>query len=84
VSSYCPYPEPARASPYSHIPLLISNTEDKLHKAAYQPNQIITEHGLTVFVQKIKLMAFRGRDTVRSKMEIDNKILKHVQEIDIL
>jgi len=32
--------------------VLISNTEDNLQKAVYKLNQIITEHGLTISVQK--------------------------------
>jgi len=46
---------------------MISNTEDNLQKAVYKLNQIITEHGLTVFVQKAKLLAFKEGDPVRSK-----------------
>jgi tryptophan synthase beta subunit len=40
--------------------VLIANTEDNLHKAAHKLNQIITEYGLTISVQKTKLMAFDG------------------------
>jgi len=32
--------------------VVISNTEDNLQKAAYKLNQIITEHCLTLSVQK--------------------------------
>jgi hypothetical protein len=32
--------------------VVISNTEDNLQKAAYKLNQIITEHGLTLSIQK--------------------------------
>jgi len=39
---------------------MIADTEDKLQKAAHNLNQIITECGLTVSVQKTKLMAFKG------------------------
>jgi len=38
----------------------ISSTEGKLQKAAYKLNQIITEHSLTISVEKTKLMAFKG------------------------
>jgi len=41
-------------------------------------NQILTEYGLTVSVQKTKLMAFKGRDPVRTKIVIDNKIIEEV------
>jgi hypothetical protein len=38
--------------------VIISNTEDNLQKAARKLNQIITECGLTISVQK-KSMAFK-------------------------
>jgi hypothetical protein len=42
-------------------------------------NQIITEHGLTVSLEKTKLVALEGRQPVRSKIVIDklqkNKLL---------
>ena len=48
----------------------IAKTEDNLQKAAYKLNPIITEHCLTVTVQKTKFMAFKGWDPVRSKIVI--------------
>jgi hypothetical protein len=47
-----------------------------LQKAAYKLNQIIIGHHLTVSVEKKKLMVVKGRDPVRSKIVIDNKIIK--------
>jgi hypothetical protein len=47
-----------------------------LFKAAHKLNQIITEFGLTISVQKTKSMAFRGRDPVRTKIVIDNKVIE--------
>jgi hypothetical protein len=38
--------------------VIIRDTEDNLQKAAYKLNQIITEYGLTISVQKTKSMAF--------------------------
>jgi len=43
--------------------VIIADTEDNLQKAAHKLNQIITEYGLTIYVQK-KSMAFKGRDPV--------------------
>jgi len=48
----------------------IADTEDNLQKAAYKLNQIITEYGLTISVQKTKSMAFKGRDPVRTEIVI--------------
>ena len=58
--------------------ITISNTEDNLLKAVYKLNQITTEHGLTVSLQKTKLMAFKARDPVRTKTVIDKKIIEQV------
>ena len=37
------------------LQVTISDTEDNLHKAAHKLNQIITEYGLTISVQKNKM-----------------------------
>ena len=50
--------------------VIIADTEDKLQKVAHKLNQIITEYGLTVSVQKKKSMTFKGRDPVRTKIVI--------------
>jgi hypothetical protein len=44
-----------------------------LQKAAYKSYQIITEC-LILSVQKTKVMAFKGQDSVKSKIVRDNKI----------
>ena len=46
----------------------MSNTDDNLHRAEYKLNQIITEHCLTISVQKRKLMIFKGRDPFKNKI----------------
>jgi len=56
--------------------VIIAYTEDKLQKAAHKLNQIITEYGLTISVQKTKSMALKGRDPVRTKIVIDNQIIE--------
>ena len=50
----------------------------------YKLNQIITEYGLTISVQKIKSMAFKGRDRVRTKIVLDNKIIEKVNLFNYL
>ena len=61
-----------------------ADTEDNLQKDEHKLNQIITEYGLTIFVQKTKSMAFKGRDPVRTKIVIDNKIIEKVNLFDYL
>jgi len=58
---------------------IIADTEDNLQKAAHKLNQIITGYGLTTSVQKTKSMAFKGRDPVRTKIVIGNKIIEKVK-----
>jgi len=58
---------------YADDQVVISITEGNLQRAAWKLNQIITEHGSTISVQKTKLIVFAGRDTVRSKTVVDNK-----------
>jgi hypothetical protein len=62
--------------------VIISNTDYNLQKAAHKLNQIITEYGLTISAQKTKSMAFKGRDPIRSKIVIDNKILEQVNSFN--
>jgi len=50
-----------------------------LQKATHTLNQIITEYGLTISAQKTKSMAFKGRDSVRTKIVVDNKIMEKVK-----
>ena len=47
-------------------------------------NQIITEYGLTTSVQKTKSMALKGRDPVRTKIVIDNKIIEQLNLFNYL
>ena len=54
--------------------VLLADREDNLQRAAHKLNQIITEYGLTISVQKTKSMTFRGRDPLRTKIVIDNKL----------
>ena len=64
--------------------VIISNTEDNLQKAAYKLNQIITERGLTASVQKTELVPFKGRQPVKSKIVMDNKITEKVSSFNCL
>jgi hypothetical protein len=69
---------------FANDKVIIPNTEDNLQKAAYKLKQIIPEHGLTISVQKTKLIAFRGQDPVKSKIVIDNKNIEQVNSFNNL
>jgi hypothetical protein len=60
------------------------NEPANLQKAEHKLNQIITEYGLTISVQKTKSMAFKGRDPVRTKLVTDNKIKEQVNLFNCL
>jgi ribosomal protein RSM22 (predicted rRNA methylase) len=63
--------------------VIIAETEDNLLKAAHKLNQLITEYGLTISVEKTKSMTFKGRDAVRTQIVIDNKIIEQVNSLTI-
>ena len=69
---------------YADDQVIIADTQDNLQKAAHKLNQIITKCGLTVSVQKTKLMLFKGCDPVRTKIVIDNKIIEQVNLFNYL
>jgi len=64
--------------------VIIADTEDNLQKPAPKLNQIITQYRLNIVVQKTKSMAFKGRDPVRNKIVIDNKIIEQVNSFKYL
>ena len=55
-----------------------------MQKAAYKLSQTITEHDLTLSVEKIKLTVFKRRKSVRNETVIDNKIIEDVNSINFL
>ena len=66
------------------LPMFRALTASRLGVTAYKLNQIITEYGLTISVQKTESMAFKGRDPVRTEIVIDNKIIEHVNSFNYL
>jgi hypothetical protein len=67
---------------FSDDQIPISNTEEKMQEAAYKSSQTITERGIAISAQKTKLMAFKGRDPIRSKIVIENKIKEQVNSFN--
>ena len=64
--------------------VITADTKDNLQKAAHKLNQVITEYGLTISVQKTKSLAFKGRDPVRTKIVIDIKIMEQINLFNYL
>jgi len=76
----CQVPVPGRGPAVKkrcfNVCALLEETFQWLRRtAAHKLNQIITEYGLTISVQKTKLMACKGRGPVRTKIVVDNKII---------
>jgi hypothetical protein len=64
---------------FAYDQIILSNTKDNMQKTAFKLNQIIiTARGLTISVQKTKLMTLKGREPVRGKIVIDNEIVEQV------
>jgi hypothetical protein len=62
--------------PFADDQVITSDTEDNLLTTVYKLNKIITEYGLKISTDKSKEMAFKGRGPTRSKIVINNKIIK--------
>jgi len=69
---------------FANYQVITADAEDNIQKAAYKLNQIITEYGFKISVQKKKSMAFKGWDTVRTKIVIDNKTIEQVNLFNYL
>ena len=64
--------------------VITADTEDNLQKAAHKLNQITTEYGLTISAQKTKWVAFKGRELVRTKIVINNRIIEQINLFNYL
>ena len=64
--------------------VIIQDSEDKLHKYVYILNQISKDYNLKISMDKTKIMAFKGKHLVRSKIAIDGSILEQVRQFNYL
>ena len=51
--------------------VIIQDTEDKLQKSVYILHQLSKDYNLKISTNKTKIMALKGKHSVRSKIEID-------------
>jgi len=61
---------------------IIQDSEDKLQKSVYLLNQMSKDYNFKISMDKTKLMAFKGKHLVRSKIEIDGSILEQVRQFN--
>ena len=59
-------------------------SEDKIQKSVYILNQISKDYNLKISTDKTKIMTFKGKHLVRSKIEIDGSILEQVRKFNYL
>ena len=59
-------------------------TEDELQKSVYILNQMNKDYNLKISTNETKIMAFKGKHLVRSKIEIDGSILEQVKQFSYL
>jgi len=64
--------------------VIIQDSEDKLQKSVYMLNQMSKDYNLEISTDKTKIMAFRGKHLVRSKIETDGSILEQVKRFNYL
>jgi len=64
--------------------VIIQDSEDKLQKSVYILNQKSKDYNLKISMDKTKIMAFKGKYSVRSKIEIDGSILEQVKQFNYL
>ena len=62
----------------------MQDSEDKLQKYLYILNQMSKDYNLKISTDKTKIMAFKRKRLVHSKIEIDGSILEQVKEFNYL
>jgi len=56
--------------------VIIQDPEDKLQKSVYILNQMSKDSNFNISTDKKKIMAFKGKRLVSSKIEIDGSMLE--------
>jgi len=66
------------------LPDQINIIKGKLQKSVYILKQMSKDYNLKISTNKTKIMAFKGKHLVRSKIEIDGSILQQVKQFNYL
>jgi hypothetical protein len=59
--------------------VITKDSEDKLKKSAHILNQLSKDYNFKISTDKTKIMVFKWKNVVRSKLEIDGSILEQVK-----
>ena len=62
--------------------VIIQDSEDKVQKSVYILNQISKEYSLKISTDKTKIMAFKLKHLMRSKIKIDGSVLEQVKQFN--
>ncbi len=69
---------------YADDVVLIQENEDDLQRAMFQLQEVAREYSLTISVRNNKIMAFKGKYPVKTKIVINNSTLEHVSRFEYL
>ena len=64
--------------------VLIASSENELQLATYKLNQIIEKYNMKISINKTKVLAFKGKENVRSKIIINDKPIEQVSSFKFL
>jgi hypothetical protein len=64
--------------------VLIVSSEDKLQRARYNLQKTVSDFDMSISIEKTKIMAFSGKDPVRSKICTNVKTLQQVNTFNYL
>lgn len=75
---------PLQSLLYADDHTIIEENELSLQKSLYQLNRICKPYCLSISVSKTKVMAFRGKYPIRTKIIIDDKVIEQVKHFNYL
>jgi hypothetical protein len=64
--------------------VLIASSESKLQRAIYKLQKMVSDFDMSISIEITKIMAFVGKDPVRSKICINNQMLEQVNTFNYL
>lgn len=64
--------------------VLISSSENGAQRALFQLNNISKSFSLNISINKTKVLAFRGADTLRAKIVLEGKIIEQINSFNYL
>ena len=63
---------------------IIASSENELQTAVHKLNTIIEKYNMKISTNKTKVIAFRGKDNIRSKITVNDEIIEQVNNFKFL